>query len=212
MRRSVTTTVLAALTAGALVTVATAAGASGAPFDNSSGYWTSSNGTGSAHSTGTTSNDGTLTASSDATGGTKYLVAVLKLGPYSTPASGSSRTYVSDGVGVQEGDYEVKITYSGADTDEITKGSGVAQGRVYSETGFFGPGGYGESVSVGTSAAELPNQPGTVVLSYVVHVPEDGQLSATAGIQALSSANKPGNSATTTSRAVVSDLSFTRLG
>lgn len=154
---------------------------------------------------------GNLSADSSATGGTKFLVPILNLFPYSSPTFGGARAVVSGGGDVTEGVYEVTVTFTDADTDtdESATGSGVSQGRAV-VTAYDGLQSDGQVVFA-TKAAELPNNTGTLVVQFVVTIAEAGSLGISAEIQSNSSANGTGNSATTESSAQA-EISFARVG
>lgn len=203
---------LAMITIATTVLVGAASTAVADPGDYyADGFESATQGTGSAHADTEADRFGNLSATSSATGGTAFLVPILELLPYSNPSSAAARAFVSDGGEVTEGVYEITVTYTNAQTDESETGTGVAQGRALAKAGFFDGGG-GHSITVGADAVDLPSEPGTVVLSYEVNIPADGQIGISAEIQALTNANGEGNAASATSSGQVTDISFTKVG
>lgn len=165
-------------------------------------------GTGSATADTAADAFGRMSADSSTTGGSKGGL----LGTKTRTSAGSARAYVSDGVEVSAGVYEVTVTYTGAYTRESERGNGSAQGRVLATAYFFADDGFGESVVVGVGDAELTATASTVVVRYEVQIPADGGLSVSAELQALSSAKGKGNSASTASLAGATFYTFTKIG
>lgn len=182
----------------------------------------SSRGAGQATASATADrNTGAMSADASATGGGNASSSANPLGSVfgglfgalfgpSGPSSARGQIFVNGGEVVPAGQYRVTVTFTGADTDESATGSGTSRGSVSSQaTNFAG----GENFAVvGSAAAELPSQPGTVVLTYDVILNNENGVSVSATLTSEASANGQGNSATTGSDVQATSIDIQPIG
>lgn len=111
----------------------------------------------------------------------------------SGPSTARGAVFLSGGEDLQAGQYQVTVTFTGAQTTESTQGSGVANGLVSSRA-TFSTGGENFSV-VGSRSQDLSADPETIVLQYDIAIPTAGAVGVTATLASEASAKGEGNSA-----------------
>jgi hypothetical protein len=132
--------------------------------------------------------------------------------PPSGPAEADARALVSGGLVDASADreYDITVTFEGAETDESASGTASSRGFAQVEASVGGGGGH--TTTVGIEQAELPSEPGIVVIDFRVRLPFDSSLGVTASITSLSSAEGEGSSSVTDSSVDRTTIDITEVG
>lgn len=206
---------LLALTAAVMVVVGAGSAASAAPPDVTDyyldGFQTETAGTGSATADTNVDRDLNLSASAEATGGTKALIPILDLFPYSTPSAASARALASgpaDGV-TGAGDYLVTVTVDGVTSDVSETGNGQARVEAFAQvtyqTGL-------EQFAVAGQGTVEPTTDGSVTIEFEIVVPEDAAPGIQIELRAFADATATGNAASAAIDGQLTDVTITPVG
>lgn len=206
---------------GTLLIGAGTAGAASVAITYADGYQSTNPGAGSATANADADLNGRLVASTSAVGGQGTGIPIVSdllnglvpgVLPPSGPAEASSQALVSGGLVEASADteYDITVTFEGADTDESVAGTASSRGFAQVEASVPGPDGH--TTTVGIEQTELPSEPGTVVVQFRVTLPYDSSLGVTASIGSLSSAAGQANSSTTESTVDRTIIDITPVG
>lgn len=212
MRRTLT---IAAVSTAAVALVAMPQSASAWTGEAyADGFVQRSNGTGVASGTVDADSDGNVELTARSVGGTRFLVPVLNLLPYSNPTTVNGQAYASDGVegfeGVEAGhDYLITVFYSDLDVESSAEGNGDAVAEVWGQAS-AGSDGAGHTLIVGSGSDEV-SEDGTAVLEFEIHATQDSPLGVQAGIQVRTSATGTGNEASVELSGTVTDVEVVEL-
>lgn len=208
-----------ALVAGsaiATMTLAAAGAASAAPPDGTAyadGTSMVSRGTGSGSVSTDADRFGHLDVSAEGTGGTRFLVPVLNLVPYSNPTSARSSAYISDGIDgveVEAGHvYRVTVSFGDVNVDTAEDGDGTAVASVFGQAANGGDGA-GHTLVAGDGTAEVTAD-GTAVVEFEARPTVDGPIGVVAQVQVSAIANGAGNGASAELTATVTDVEITEI-
>ncbi|CAN5877566.1 MAG: hypothetical protein M3520_04265 [Actinomycetota bacterium] len=200
---------LTAVSAAAVVALAAPAAMSWTGDAYADGSVLRTQGTGTASGTVDADSDGNLELTANSAGGTKFLVPILNLLPYSNPTTVNGRALVSDGVegfpAVEAGnDYLVTVTYSDLDLESSQEGNGDAVAAVWAQAS-AGVDGAGHTLVAG-SGTEVVTEDGATVLEFEFHATQDSAVGVRAAISVLTTANGEGNEASAELNGVVTDV------
>lgn len=208
---------LLAILAGALLMLGAANPVGAAPVQDDvylDGFQTEVDGTGSATADTDVDVDVdiNLSASAEAVGGTKPLIPILNLFPYSSPTEADARALASGGLGENvgvEGNALVSLTVENVTSDSAESGNGASTVEIFSQvtyqTGL-------ESFAVAGQASVEPAADGTVVVEFEADVPADNLGNVQIELRAHASANGAGNSAEAAISGQLTDITVTPLG
>lgn len=214
MRR--TQTVLAIATATAVALVIAPSGAWASPETAyADGFVQRSAGTGTATASIDANREGELALSAHSVGGTKFLLPIVNLLPYSTPTTVNGQAYISDGIdeapGVEAGhDYRITVSYGDVDVETSEEGNGQVTTEIWAQAS-AGSDGAGHTLVAGAGRDEV-TEDGTAVLEFDIHVTQDSPVGVQAGIQVRTSATGAGNEASADLSAVVTDVQIDEIG
>lgn len=214
MRSTVALSAVSAFAAAALLSAPQAASAwTGDAYVD--GGVPHSHGTGTASWTVDGDPDGAIELSGRSVGGTKFLVPILNIGPYSTPTTVNGYLNLSDAVpgfpGVEAGqEYRVTVTYSDLDVETATKGNGRAGVELYAQAA-AGSDGAGHALIAGSNADPV-TEDGDAVLSFEFEATQDSGVSVQAGVRVQTSATGKGNEASAAVEGEVADVQIVEVG
>lgn len=214
MQRSLVRSLLFIVAAAAFV-IGTGSGASGAVPDAAEyyldGFQTETPGTGSATADTDVDRALNLRATADAIGGTKPLIPILNLFPYSTPSAAAARALASgpaEGV-TGAGDYEVTVTFDGVTTAVTENGNGrgrvEAFAQVTYQTGL-------EQFAVAGQGIVTPDGAGAVTIDFEIHVPEGAAPGIQIELRAFAEATAAGNTASAAINGRLTDVTISPAG